>query len=66
MRGAARPPCTSADCRHGSCPRLPSHAAFTQGTWEAPECEVRGQFTGHYLTALSLLYQATGECAIVL
>jgi DUF1680 family protein len=26
--------------------------------WESPECELRGHTTGHYLTALSLLYAA--------
>ena len=31
------------------------------GGWEAPDVEVRGHFTGHYLSACSLLYRATGD-----
>lgn len=31
------------------------------GGWEAPDVEVRGHFTGHYLSACSLMYRATGN-----
>ncbi len=29
--------------------------------WEAPDCELRGHFVGHYLTACALLYAAAGD-----
>jgi DUF1680 family protein len=31
------------------------------GGWEAPDCELRGHFVGHYLSALSLMYKSTGD-----
>ena len=31
------------------------------GGWEAPTCEVRGHFAGHYLTACALMYASTGD-----
>jgi uncharacterized protein len=31
------------------------------GGWEAPDCEVRGQFVGHYVTACALTYASTGD-----
>ena len=31
------------------------------GGWEDPGCEVRGQFLGHWLTAMSMLYRSNGE-----
>lgn len=31
------------------------------GGWEAPTCEVRGHFTGHYLSACALMYATTGD-----
>ncbi|MBI4556159.1 MAG: glycoside hydrolase family 127 protein [Candidatus Hydrogenedentes bacterium] len=31
------------------------------GGWEAPQSEVRGHFTGHYLTACSSMYASTGD-----
>ncbi len=31
------------------------------GGWEAPDCELRGHFTGHFLTASALAYAATGD-----
>jgi DUF1680 family protein len=31
------------------------------GGWEAPTCEVRGHFIGHYLTACALMYASTGD-----
>ena len=34
------------------------------GGWEAPECEVRGHFAGHYLTACALMFAATGDEAL--
>ena len=39
---------------------LPS-SAEPYGGWEAPAVELRGHSLGHYLSALSLLYAATGE-----
>ncbi len=39
---------------------LPS-AAKPLGGWEAPDCELRGHFVGHYLSACALTYQATGD-----
>ncbi len=34
------------------------------GGWEAPDCEIRGHFVGHYLSACALLYRGTGDAAI--
>jgi DUF1680 family protein len=31
------------------------------GGWEAPDVELRGHTLGHYLTACSLMYEATGD-----
>ena len=31
------------------------------GGWEEPDGELRGHFAGHYLTACSLMYAATGD-----
>jgi DUF1680 family protein len=31
------------------------------GGWEKPDCELRGHSLGHYLTACSLMYAATGD-----
>ncbi|MGQ9591771.1 MAG: beta-L-arabinofuranosidase domain-containing protein [Planctomycetota bacterium] len=31
------------------------------GGWEKPDCEVRGHFLGHYLSAAALLYASTGD-----
>lgn len=39
---------------------LPS-SAVTLGGWEAPTCELRGHFIGHYMTACALMYSATGD-----
>ncbi|HEY1606446.1 MAG TPA: beta-L-arabinofuranosidase domain-containing protein [Allosphingosinicella sp.] len=39
---------------------LPS-AAAPLGGWEAPECELRGHFTGHYLSAAALAFASTGD-----
>jgi hypothetical protein len=39
---------------------LPSSAKPLAG-WEEPNCELRGHFTGHYLSACALMYSATGE-----
>lgn len=38
-----------------------AHPGKPLGGWEAPDCEVRGHFVGHYISACSLLYRATGE-----
>ncbi len=39
---------------------LPSTAS-PFGGWEEPKCELRGHFTGHYLSAAALLYASTGD-----
>ncbi len=39
---------------------LPS-TAQPLGGWEKPDCELRGHSLGHYLTAVSLMYAATGD-----
>ncbi len=31
------------------------------GGWEAPDCELRGHYVGHYLSACALLYATTGD-----
>lgn len=31
------------------------------GGWEAPDCELRGHFVGHYLSGCALMYASTGE-----
>ena len=31
------------------------------GGWEAPDCELRGHFTGHFLSACALGYASTGD-----
>lgn len=35
------------------------------GGWEAPDCELRGHYVGHYLSACALLHASTGDTAIV-
>jgi len=39
---------------------LPS-SAQPLGGWEAPKVELRGHFTGHYLSACALTYASTGD-----
>jgi uncharacterized protein len=39
---------------------LPSSAA-PLGGWEAPDVELRGHTVGHYLSAVALMYAATGD-----
>ena len=39
---------------------LPS-SAQPFGGWEKPDCELRGHFTGHYLSACALMYSSTGD-----
>ncbi len=34
------------------------------GGWEAPDCELRGHYVGHYLSACALLHASTGDEAI--
>jgi uncharacterized protein len=31
------------------------------GGWEAPECELRGHYVGHYLSSCALLHASTGD-----
>jgi len=39
---------------------LPS-SAKPLGGWEEPNCELRGHFVGHYLTACAMMYASTGD-----
>ena len=39
---------------------LPS-AVKPLGGWEAPNCGLRGHFTGHYLSGCALMYECTGD-----
>jgi hypothetical protein len=39
---------------------LPS-SAEPLGGWEAPDCELRGHFVGHYMSACAQMYAATGD-----
>ncbi len=39
---------------------LPS-SAEPLGAWEKPDCELRGHFVGHYLSACALMYASTGD-----
>ncbi|HUD82079.1 MAG TPA: beta-L-arabinofuranosidase domain-containing protein [Candidatus Saccharimonadales bacterium] len=39
---------------------LPSQAE-PLGGWEAPDCELRGHFVGHYMSACAQMYAATGD-----
>lgn len=39
---------------------LPS-TAQPLGGWEKPDCELRGHFVGHFLSASSLMYASTGD-----
>lgn len=34
------------------------------GGWESPTCALRGHFTGHYLSAAAMIYNATGDAEI--
>jgi DUF1680 family protein len=34
------------------------------GGWERPDCELRGHFTGHFLSACSLMHASTGDPAL--
>jgi len=43
---------------------LPS-TAQPFGGWEAPDCELRGHYTGgHYLSAVALMYACTGDAGL--
>jgi DUF1680 family protein len=42
---------------------LPS-SAQPLGGWERPDCEVRGHFTGHYLSAAALMHASTGDAGL--
>ncbi len=42
---------------------LPS-TAQPLGGWEKPDCEVRGHYVGHFLSACGLMYSSTGDPAI--
>lgn len=34
------------------------------GGWEAPDCELRGHYVGHYLSACALVSASTGDTTI--
>jgi uncharacterized protein len=34
------------------------------GGWEAPDCELRGHFVGHFLSACALMYASTGDARL--
>lgn len=40
--------------------KMPARGTPFVGSWEDPGCEVRGQFMGHYLSALAMLAKHTG------
>ncbi|MBV9222564.1 MAG: glycoside hydrolase family 127 protein [Acidobacteriaceae bacterium] len=42
---------------------LPS-SAEPLGGWEKPDCELRGHFVGHYLSACALMHAATGDAEL--
>jgi len=42
---------------------LPS-SAQPLGGWERPDCELRGHFTGHYLSATALMYANSGDAEL--
>ncbi len=42
---------------------IPSSAEPLRG-WESPDCELRGHFVGHYLSACALLYASTKDMEI--
>jgi len=42
---------------------MPSDASPIGG-WEAPDCELRGHYVGHYLSACALQHASTGDIAI--
>jgi len=42
---------------------LPS-SAEPLGGWEAPDCELRGHFVGHYLSACAKMVASTGDAAL--
>ncbi len=41
-----------------------SSSAKPLGGWEKPDCELRGHFVGHYLSACALMYSSTGDNAV--
>jgi uncharacterized protein len=41
-----------------------SSKAQPLGGWEAPNCELRGHFTGHYLSACALMFASTGDVRV--
>jgi DUF1680 family protein len=40
---------------------LPTADADPLGGWEAPDCELRGHYVGHYLSSCALLHASTGD-----
>jgi len=39
-------------------------AAQPLGGWEAPNCELRGHFVGHYLSACAMMYASTADARL--
>jgi uncharacterized protein len=39
-------------------------SAQALGGWERPDCELRGHFTGHFLSGCSLMYSTTGSASM--
>ena len=44
-----------------TCPSLPEGI---HGGWEAAQCQLRGHFAGHYLSASAMIFAATGDLEI--
>jgi DUF1680 family protein len=40
---------------------LPTQDVDPLGGWEAPDCELRGHYVGHYLSSCALLHASTGD-----
>lgn len=44
---------------------LPLQGASPFGGWEDPDCLLRGHFSGHWLSATALMYNATGNTTVL-
>lgn len=54
------PPKAAAYCGRGT---QASWHTSPGSCWEAPDCELRGHFTGHYLSALAMAHASAGDAA---
>lgn len=43
----------------------PLNGAQPFGGWEAPDCNLRGHFSGHWLSASAMMYNATGNATLL-